>query len=249
MITQEHRDWVEKVLAEYDVPPLPDDVERGHHLLGWTDATARPQLDVALQHSPSLLVNALGPPPKDIVDTAHEHGIKVAALASNVQHAQKHMNIGVDIIVAQGTEAGGHTGEISSMVLWPEVIEAMPDTPVLAAGGIGKGSQIASALAMGAQGAWTGSIWLTVRRERHGADGRREDARRAVVADRALARVERQARASAAHRVDRRVGARRLPRLPPDADAVHARVRRAQPHRPRAAARARRACRSVRSSA
>ena len=78
------------MLAEHDVPPLPDDVERGHHLLGWTDATARPQLDIALQHSPSLLVNALGPPPKDIVDTAHEHGIKVAALASNVQHAQKH---------------------------------------------------------------------------------------------------------------------------------------------------------------
>ena len=162
MITQEHRDWVDKVLDEYDVPKLPDDVERGHHLLGWTDATARPQLEIALQHSPSLLVNALGPPPRDIVETAHEHGIKVAALASNIQHAQKHVNIGVDIIVAQGTEAGGHTGEISSMVLWPEVISAFPDTPVLAAGGIGHGSQIASALAMGAQGAWTGSIWLTV---------------------------------------------------------------------------------------
>jgi len=161
MITQEHRDWVDKVLAEYDVPPLPDDAPRGHHLLGWTDATARPQLDVALQHSPKLLVNALGPPPKDIVDTAHEHGILVAALASNVQHAHKHKNIGVDIIVAQGTEAGGHTGEISSMVLWPEVIAAMGDTPVLAAGGIGHGSQIAAGLAMGAQGAWTGSIWLT----------------------------------------------------------------------------------------
>ncbi len=161
MITPEHREWVDKVLAEYDVPPLPDDVERGHHLLGWTDATARPQLDVALQHSPKLLVNALGPPPKDIVDTAHEHGIKVAALASNVQHAHKHVNIGVDIVVAQGTEAGGHTGEISSMVLWPEIIEELPDTPVLAAGGIGKGSQIASALAMGAQGVWTGSLWLT----------------------------------------------------------------------------------------
>ena len=72
------------------------------------------------------------------------------------------MNIGVDIIVAQGTEAGGHTGEISSMVLWPEVIDAFPETPVLAAGGIGHGSQIAAALAMGAQGVWTGSIWLTV---------------------------------------------------------------------------------------
>src|SRR3954469_19489372 len=161
MISQEHRDFVEKVLAEYDVPPLPDD-ERGHHLLGWTPATGRPQLEIALQHSPALLVNALGPPPADVVQTAHDHGIKVAALASAARHAQKHVDIGVDIVVAQGTEAGGHTGEISSMVLWPEVIEAVAPTPVLAAGGIAKGSQIAAALAMGAQGAWTGSIWLTV---------------------------------------------------------------------------------------
>src|SRR5690242_4268995 len=161
MISQEHRDFVEKVLKEYDVPPLPDD-ERGHHLLGWTPATGRPQLDIALNYNPSLLVNALGPPPADVVQTAHEHGMKVAALASTARHAQKHVDIGVDIVVAQGTEAGGHTGEISSMVLWPEVIEAVSPTPVLAAGGIAKGSQIAAALAMGAQGAWTGSIWLTV---------------------------------------------------------------------------------------
>jgi NAD(P)H-dependent flavin oxidoreductase YrpB (nitropropane dioxygenase family) len=162
MISSEHRDFVEKVLAEYDVLPLPDDVQRGHHLLGWTDATARPQIAVALAHSPALLVNALGPPPKDVVDTAHEHGIKVAALASSPRHARKHVDIGVDIVVAQGTEAGGHTGEISSVVLWPEVIEEIAPVPVLAAGGIARGSQIAAALAMGAQGAWTGSIWLTV---------------------------------------------------------------------------------------
>lgn len=162
MIPLQHRDFVEKVLAEHDVPPLPEDGARPHHLLGWTDATARPQLDVALTHPVSLLVNALGPPPADVVEQAHEQGIKVAALASTARHAMKHKANGVDIIVAQGTEAGGHTGEISSMVLWPEVIEAMGDTPVLAAGGIGHGSQMAAALAMGAQGVWTGSIWLTV---------------------------------------------------------------------------------------
>ena len=162
MIPEEHRNFVEKVLGEYDVPPLPEDLQRGHHLLGWTDATARPQLDIALQHSPSLLVNALGPPPKDVVDTAHEHGIKVAALASSPRHAQKHRDIGVDIVVAQGTEAGGHTGEISSIVLWPQVIDCVAPAPVLAAGGIAHGGQIAAALAMGAQGVWTGSIWLTV---------------------------------------------------------------------------------------
>ena len=110
-----------------------------------------------------MLVNALGPPPADVVQTAHEHGMKVAALASTIRHAEKHRANGVDIIVAQGTEAGGHTGEISSVVLWPDVVEAMgPDVPVLAAGGIGRGSQIAAAIAMGCAGAWTGSIWLTV---------------------------------------------------------------------------------------
>ncbi len=222
------------------MPPLPDDVERGHHLLGWTDATARPQLDVALQHSPSLLVNALGPPPKDIVDTAHEHGIKVAALASNLQHAQKHVNIGVDIVVAQGTEAGGHTGEISSMVLWPEVIEAMR-RHAGARGGRHRQGLADRGRARDGRAGRVDRIDLAHRAPR--ATWRRWSSRRcssAVVADRALACVERQARASAAHRVDRRVGARRLPRLPADADAVHARVRRAQPHRPRAATRARR---------
>ena len=82
--------------------------------------------------------------------------------ASSPRHAQKHRDIGVDIVVAQGTEAGGHTGEISSMVLWPQVIETVKPAPVLAAGGIAHGSQIAAAIAMGAQGVWTGSIWLTV---------------------------------------------------------------------------------------
>jgi NAD(P)H-dependent flavin oxidoreductase YrpB (nitropropane dioxygenase family) len=158
MISQEHRDWVEKILSEHGVPPLPKEMAGGHHLLGWTDATARPQIDIAFQHSPKLLVNALGPPPEDIIEAAHERDILVAALASSPRHAQKHVDIGV----AQGTEAGGHTGEISSVVLWPQVIESISPTPVLAAGGIAHGSQVAAALAMGAQGVWTGSIWLTV---------------------------------------------------------------------------------------
>src|SRR3954463_11529675 len=137
MVTQEHKDWVEKGLAEHDVPPLPEDADHSHQLLVWTDSTARGQLEVAFQFSPKLLVNALGPPPKDIVDTCHERGMLVAALASSPRHAQKHRANGVDIIVAQGTEAGGHTGEISSVVLWPQVIEAVgSECAVLAAGGI-----------------------------------------------------------------------------------------------------------------
>jgi NAD(P)H-dependent flavin oxidoreductase YrpB (nitropropane dioxygenase family) len=79
-----------------------------------------------------------------------------------VQHAVRHVSGGVDVLVAQGTEAGGHTGEIATMVLTPDVVDAVAPAPVLAAGGIGTGRQIAAALALGAKGVWTGSIWLTV---------------------------------------------------------------------------------------
>jgi NAD(P)H-dependent flavin oxidoreductase YrpB (nitropropane dioxygenase family) len=97
----------------------------------------------------------------DIIEKAHEHGIKVAALAGAAKHARSHVANGVDIIVAQGYEAGGHTGEIASMVLTPDIVDAVgPHVPVLGAGGIGSGRQVAASLALGAQGVWTGSIWL-----------------------------------------------------------------------------------------
>jgi NAD(P)H-dependent flavin oxidoreductase YrpB (nitropropane dioxygenase family) len=110
-----------------------------------------------------MLVNALGPPPPDVIETAHEHGVLVGGLVGSRQHAERQVGMGVDVIVAQGTEAGGHCGEISTMVIVPEVVDAVgPDVPVLAAGGIGCGRQMAAAMALGAQGVWTGSIWLTV---------------------------------------------------------------------------------------
>ena len=161
MIPQEHRDFIEQVLDEHGVPALPADEEVPRGLLGWTDATARPQVEIALSHDIALLANALGPPPRDIVDQAHERGVPVAALVGRVDQALKQREQGVDIVVAQGTEAGGHSGEIATMVLVPEVVEALAPAPVLAAGGIGRGSQVAAALALGAQGVWTGSLWLT----------------------------------------------------------------------------------------
>ncbi len=171
MIGTETREWIEKVLDEYEVPPLPEgaadpDPELsggGTGLLGWTEGGGRSHVDVALRHPKvKLLVNALGPPPKDVIDLAHEHDVKVAALTGSVEHAQRQKQQGVDIIVAQGTEAGGHTGEIGSMVLLPDVVDAVAPTPVLGAGGIASGRQAAAALALGAQGIWTGSVWLTV---------------------------------------------------------------------------------------
>jgi NAD(P)H-dependent flavin oxidoreductase YrpB (nitropropane dioxygenase family) len=161
MIPQEHKDFVERVLDQYGVPKLPADAETGRDLLSWNDTEARQQVELSLERPDvKLIVNALGPPPKDVVDQAHEAGVKVAALVGRKDHALKQLANGVDIIVAQGTEAGGHSGDIATMVLVPEVVDAVGDHPVLAAGGIGSGRQVAAALALGAQGVWTGSMWL-----------------------------------------------------------------------------------------
>ena len=130
-------------------------------MLGWLHSVAREQVEVALGHPARLIANALGSPPPDVIASAHDRGMLVAALAGKAAHARSHVAAGVDIVVAQGYEAGGHTGEIATMVLVPEVVDAVgPDVPVLAAGGIGSGRQIAAALALGAAGAWMGSAWL-----------------------------------------------------------------------------------------
>jgi NAD(P)H-dependent flavin oxidoreductase YrpB (nitropropane dioxygenase family) len=106
-----------------------------------------------------------------VLDQAHAAGVPVAALAGAATHARRHADNGVDLIVAQGYEAGGHTGEIASMVLVPEVVDAVGDTPVLAAGGIGTGRQVAAALALGASGVWMGSAFLTAAEYDLGARG------------------------------------------------------------------------------
>ena len=161
MIPQEHKDFVESVLEKYDVPPLPEGTRQNRDLLSWNDTEAREQVAISLERPQvKLIVNALGPPPKDVVDEAHAAGVRVAALTGRKEHALKQVANGVDIIVAQGTEAGGHSGDIATMILVPEIVEALSDTPVLAAGGIGSGRQAAAAFALGAQGVWTGSMWL-----------------------------------------------------------------------------------------
>jgi len=171
LIPPEHIAFVDDILKRYEVPELPTEDDHptadggpvrdtGSGMI-FSAERAEPQLEIALAHRTALVVNALGPPPPHMIELAKEAGRRIGALAGAVQHAQRHVNAGVDMIVAQGYEAGGHTGEIGSMVLIPEIVDATGDVPVLGAGGIGRGRQMAAAMALGAAGVWCGSVWLT----------------------------------------------------------------------------------------
>ena len=160
-IPSEYMDFAEKLLRDHGVPEWdPNDPVK---IIGWTEATTRPLFEEAITRAKApLIVNALGTPPKDMVDKAHAAGKLVGALTGKPKHIKSHKAAGVDIIIANGAEGGGHVGEIGSIVLWPQLVKEAHPLPVLAAGGIGSGEQIYAAMAMGAQGVWTGSMWLTV---------------------------------------------------------------------------------------
>jgi NAD(P)H-dependent flavin oxidoreductase YrpB (nitropropane dioxygenase family) len=152
-------------MESHGIPTSPDEVVRDD-TAPITDDIGERLLDVALEHPVKLVANALGVPPPYMIDRAHAAGVPVAALVGAKEHAVKQVNAGVDLVVAQGTEAGGHCGEVTTLVLVPEVVEAVSkirDVPVLAAGGIVTGRQMAAAIALGAAGVWTGSVWLTTR--------------------------------------------------------------------------------------
>jgi len=165
LIPPQHREFLDDILARYGVPASTDEargsLSGGSEMAIFSAERAAPQLDVALSRNPVFVVNALGPPPQHMIDATRKAGRLVGALAGKAQHAERHVNAGVDVIIAQGYEAGGHTGDIGTMVLIPEIVDAVGDTPVLGAGGIGRGRQMAAAMALGAQGVWCGSVWLT----------------------------------------------------------------------------------------
>ena len=171
LIPQQHRDFMDKILEDAGVPPLPpDERERIHREIiegrgNMTPDGARRLLAVALTHPQvNMVVSALGSPPPDVIENLRSRKIVIGAMCGKAEHSARHKAAGVEVIVAQGTEAGGHTGEIATMVLVPQVGEACGDSvAVLAAGGIARGSQIAASLALGAQGVWCGTVWLGTR--------------------------------------------------------------------------------------
>jgi NAD(P)H-dependent flavin oxidoreductase YrpB (nitropropane dioxygenase family) len=163
MVPQGHLDFARGLLRDHGVPLADEGEDNSLKLLGWTEATATPQVEIALRHPKmALIANALGTPPREMIEHIHAAGRKVAALCGSPYQARKHADADVDIIIAQGGEGGGHCGEVGSIVLWPQVVKEVAPRPVLAAGGIGSGQQIAAALALGCQGAWSGSQWLMV---------------------------------------------------------------------------------------
>jgi NAD(P)H-dependent flavin oxidoreductase YrpB (nitropropane dioxygenase family) len=161
MIPQEHHDFAAKLLEEHGVPSMPDEEEA--RLLGWNEAIATQLIDIALERpNCRLIANALGTPPANVVKRVQDSGRLIGALCGRIKQVEAHREAGLDFIIAQGGEGGGHTGDVGSMVLWPQAVDAAGDVPVLAAGGIASGRQMLAAMAMGVQGVWTGSLWLAV---------------------------------------------------------------------------------------
>ncbi|HET9896061.1 MAG TPA: nitronate monooxygenase family protein [Streptosporangiaceae bacterium] len=161
MIGQPQRDFVSTLLAEHGISA---GGASGPGATSISDEVGERLLDVAFGHPIKLIASALGTPPPYMIQRARAAGVPIAALVGAREHAIKQVDAGVDILVAAGTEAGGHCGEVTTMVLVPEVIDAIKPirrVPVLAAGGIVTGRQMAAAIALGADGAWTGSVWLT----------------------------------------------------------------------------------------
>jgi len=166
-IPEAHKRFAEALLKEAGLDAEGLEEERRESIRfaqNLQEGGAEELLEIAFSHPIRLIANALGVPPPIMLEMGRRHGVPVAALVGAKEHAVRQVEAGVDIIIAAGGEAGGHCGEVSTLVLVPEVIEAvrpLSDVPVLAAGGIVTGRQMAACMAMGAAGAWTGSVWLT----------------------------------------------------------------------------------------
>lgn len=165
MVPDEHRDFAADILAQHQINAAGLYKNQTGGAGGFlTESRSANIIDVSFSHPIKLIVNALGVPPQYMLDMGKKNDVAVAALVGAKRHAIKQIKAGVDFLIVSGTEGGGHCGEVSTMVLVPEVCEAVQSSgvPILAAGGIVTGRQMAACMAMGAAGVWTGSVWLTV---------------------------------------------------------------------------------------
>jgi NAD(P)H-dependent flavin oxidoreductase YrpB (nitropropane dioxygenase family) len=153
-LPDEHQAWVMRVKDDLGLPD-PEATLAG----GTTTQRPHASVQVCLEEAVPLFCAGLGNP-GFMVDAARDAGMRVLGIAGNARNAGRIASSGADLVVAQGHEAGGHTGRIGSVALWPQAIDAAAPTPVLAAGGIGDGRGVASALAMGCVGVWIGTRFL-----------------------------------------------------------------------------------------
>lgn len=162
LVPDGHRDFVIDALRSSAVNVDRETFLHNGRIPPTTHEVGEKLMDIAFRHPIRMIANALGPAPASMISRARAHSIPVAALVGSKVHAMRQIEAGVDILVAQGTEAGGHCGEISTLVLVAEVLKvaASRKVSVLAAGGIMTGRQMAACMALGAAGAWTGSVWL-----------------------------------------------------------------------------------------
>jgi NAD(P)H-dependent flavin oxidoreductase YrpB (nitropropane dioxygenase family) len=162
-VPQEYFDFASGILERHDIDASDVYANQYESDSFLTKNKATSIIDVAFDHPIKLIANALGVPPAYMIDMGKEKGVATAALIGTREHAIKQVEAGVNIVVASGTEAGGHCGDVSTLVLIPEVSSVLKDSgvPVVAAGGIVTGRQMAACMAMGAAGVWTGSVWLT----------------------------------------------------------------------------------------
>jgi len=153
-LPKEHYEWMMKVKEEMGLPDIESQVSAG-------STTMRPHaaIKVCIEEKVPLFCSGLGNP-GFMVEDAHASGMKVLGISGNTRNARRIARSGVDLVVAQGHEGGGHTGRVGSMALWPQAVDVTAPTPLLAAGGIGDGRGLVAALAVGCVGVWVGTRFL-----------------------------------------------------------------------------------------
>jgi NAD(P)H-dependent flavin oxidoreductase YrpB (nitropropane dioxygenase family) len=159
-IPLEHRKFVAGIIEKYRVPASTKPGMRSRFVRS-TEMEDQ-QLDAVMASDVDLFACGIGAPPRAI-DRAKSLGKKTCALVGSPHHMQRALQTGIDLVVAQGYDAGAHTGQIGTFSLVPQIVELAGDLPVLAAGGVATGRHVAASLMLGAQGVWIGTAWLTTR--------------------------------------------------------------------------------------